>query len=231
MQPKTGAVLFPHRPFHTEWKTKEEHEVLCMIVEVSLLEHFYFDENSVWKQIHKFKDGPIIRLTDDECKVVVSMANIIEIHEHNYGQYPHYGKMCLSLAHAFFYMLLDSCTTAPSVEIKTSAPDNKDLIFKEFLHLLQHDGGRLYKVSDYASRLFISSQYLSKICIERGGQSPSDFINERVADEIKMHLLYSNKSVKEIAAHLNFSSPSFFGRFVKEHLGMTPRQLRLKHKN
>jgi AraC-like DNA-binding protein len=47
-----------------------------------------------------------------------------------------------------------------------------------------------------------------------------------VADAIRQQLRYSDKTVKEIAAALDFPSLSFFGRFVREHLGMSPTAFR-----
>ncbi|MFR9260817.1 MAG: helix-turn-helix domain-containing protein [Bacteroides cellulosilyticus] len=36
----------------------------------------------------------------------------------------------------------------------------------------------------------------------------------------------SQKSIKEIANELNFPNLSFFGKYVKQHLGMSPKQYR-----
>lgn len=37
---------------------------------------------------------------------------------------------------------------------------------------------------------------------------------------------YSNKSIKEIAAELDFPNPSFFGKYVKARLGLSPANYR-----
>ena len=36
----------------------------------------------------------------------------------------------------------------------------------------------------------------------------------------------SDKSIKEIANELNFPNISFFGKYVKKHTGMSPKQYR-----
>ena len=36
----------------------------------------------------------------------------------------------------------------------------------------------------------------------------------------------TSKSIKELAAHMNFPSQSFFGKYFKEHVGMTPMSYR-----
>lgn len=225
-----GAMLFPGRPFNVELRKGEDNVVQYTEISLSLLKQFYFDnEHSVSEQFHRYKDNPIIKLSDGESEIIRNLSNIIELCKKAPTGNSHYGKMCLSMLRGLFYMLLDTTMSIPDSDVYTTAPDNKEIIFKNFLVLINRDGGRLHKVADYAKKLCVSSQYLSKICIEVGGQTPSYFINARVADEIQMQLLYTNKSVKEIAFLLNFSSPSFFGRFVKEHLGTTPRQLRESH--
>ena len=51
-------------------------------------------------------------------------------------------------------------------------------------------------------------------------------IDDEITTVIKQQLLYSSKSVKEIANDLNFPNLSFFGKFTKEHLGASPLNIR-----
>jgi AraC-like DNA-binding protein len=44
-------------------------------------------------------------------------------------------------------------------------------------------------------------------------------------DIIRM-LKYSDKSIKEIALELDFPNISFFGKYVKAHLGVSPKAYR-----
>ena len=53
-----------------------------------------------------------------------------------------------------------------------------------------------------------------------------DLINEHAMEHIKYQLRNSDKSIKEIAEEFNFSNQSFFGKYVKAHLGVSPQQYR-----
>ncbi|TWJ17981.1 helix-turn-helix protein [Bacteroides zoogleoformans] len=53
-----------------------------------------------------------------------------------------------------------------------------------------------------------------------------EWINEYAIEQIKQELKHSDKSIKEIADEFNFSNQSFFGKYVKAHLGMSPAQYR-----
>ena len=48
---------------------------------------------------------------------------------------------------------------------------------------------------------------------------------------IRQQLRYTNKTVKEICNELDFPNLSFFGKFVKEHLGMSPTEYRQQNLN
>jgi len=48
---------------------------------------------------------------------------------------------------------------------------------------------------------------------------------------IRQQLRYSNKTIKEICNELDFPNLSFFGKFVREHMGMSPTEYRQQNLN
>ena len=53
-----------------------------------------------------------------------------------------------------------------------------------------------------------------------------DLINEAVLTDVRYQLKYSQKSIKEIADYLDFPNISFFGKFVRRHVGCSPKEYR-----
>ncbi|MBR1769111.1 MAG: AraC family transcriptional regulator, partial [Bacteroidales bacterium] len=51
-------------------------------------------------------------------------------------------------------------------------------------------------------------------------------IHEYTLNAIKEKLRYSEKSIKEICSEMDFPDASFFGKFFKQHTGITPLQYR-----
>ena len=49
---------------------------------------------------------------------------------------------------------------------------------------------------------------------------------ESAIEHIKYRLKHSDKSIKEIAEEFNFPNQSFFGKYVKSYLGMSPARYR-----
>ncbi len=99
-------------------------------------------------------------------------------------------------------------------------------IFKQFMEEVAEDGGIHRSVSHYADRLCYSSKYISSVIKEVSGRTPTEWINEYAIEQIKYQLKYSDKSVKEIAEMFNFPNQSFFGKYVKAHVGMSPARYR-----
>lgn len=227
LQRNDGAMMFPSRHFRAEW-IGQQHDVMCISIDYSVLKHFFFDDHEIWQRIYNLQDNPVLTFTDEDSLVFALMGRIIELKDRMETTRSHYGQMCLSLIHALFYMVIDMLAPKNTTKVSTTTSDTEEIIFRRFLHLLHVEGSRLHKVSYYAERLCISPQYLSKVCNGISGKSPSDYIKARLVDEIRKQLLYTDKSNKEISADLNFSSSSFFGRFVRENLGATPKELRLR---
>ena len=105
------------------------------------------------------------------------------------------------------------------------------IIARDFIQMVNADNGSHRSVSYYADRLFYSPKYLCTIVRQVTGKTPIQIINEHAIKEIKQKLKNSNLSIKEIADYFDFSNPSFFGKYVKNHLGISPLQYRLKEED
>lgn len=74
----------------------------------------------------------------------------------------------------------------------------------------------------YAGELGVSPGQLARLCRDCIGMSPLDVINARLIHEAQRELVYSQLSVKQIAAALGFEDEAYFGRFFKKKAGSTP---------
>jgi AraC-like DNA-binding protein len=100
------------------------------------------------------------------------------------------------------------------------------VITRSFLELVNADDGSHRSVCYYADRLCYSPKYLSFIIKTVTGKTPLQIINEHAIKQIKVKLRYTDISMKELADLFDFPNPSFFGKFVKMHTGMSPMQYR-----
>ncbi len=97
-----------------------------------------------------------------------------------------------------------------------------EVLFSEFMKLLEQYSKRERNVSFYAKQLNITPKYLSSAVKEVSGKTAARWIDESVILEAKALLKYSGMSIQEIAYHLNFSTQSFFGKYFKQHTGTSP---------
>lgn len=93
----------------------------------------------------------------------------------------------------------------------------------EFIRLVQDHFHTERSVGFYARRLFVSPKHLSMVIKAQTGHSPSSIIEQYVLTEAKSLLMYSGKSVQQVAYELNFATQSSFGKFFKHLTGVSPR--------
>ncbi|MDO4757836.1 MAG: helix-turn-helix domain-containing protein [Rikenellaceae bacterium] len=102
-----------------------------------------------------------------------------------------------------------------------------EVIFDEFMDLLEQHCRTERNVSFYAKQLHITPKYFSSAIKEVSGKTAARWIDEAVIMEAKNLLKFSGLSIQDIAQKLNFSSQSFFGKYFKQHTGVSPS--RYKH--
>ena len=111
-------------------------------------------------------------------------------------------------------------------EAPTPGIKRANLVFKQFMMELAQDNGMHRSVAYFADRLCYSPKYLSSVIRQISGRTALDWINEYAVEQIKHQLKYSGRTIKEIAEEMQFSNQSFFGKYVKAHLGMSPARYR-----
>lgn len=101
-----------------------------------------------------------------------------------------------------------------------------DTIFQHFLNLLNENHTKDHTITTYASELCVSPKYLTVVCKKCSGKTAGEWLREHIMEEIRYYLKQTDLSMKQISDLLAFPNPSFFGKYVKEHFGMTPAQFR-----
>jgi AraC-like DNA-binding protein len=98
----------------------------------------------------------------------------------------------------------------------------------EFRHLLEKNFRQRREVRDYARELHITPKYLCEAVKEATGKSPREIIRDLLLLESRALLASTGRTVAAIAQELGFEDPPHFTRFIRQHTGLTPVQLRKK---
>jgi AraC-like DNA-binding protein len=129
----------------------------------------------------------------------------------------------LGLCGEMKWMLSQVGSELPTLNHKQSTSQNH---FQRFLDLLHANDVKRHTVEAYASELCISPKYLTAVCKKNSGKTANEWITEQVLEDIRYYLRQTDLSIKQICDKLAFPNPSFFGKYVKDHFGMTPLEFR-----
>ena len=100
-------------------------------------------------------------------------------------------------------------------------------VMQQFISILAEECERERSVEYYANRLDITPKYLTLICKNTMGRNASSIIDEAVVRKSKELLMQQGLSIKDIADRLNFVSQSFFGKYFKQRVGVSPSRYKI----
>lgn len=98
--------------------------------------------------------------------------------------------------------------------------------YEHFVNLLQENCLQHREVKYYSDLLNISAKYLNYLCKIHSGTTASEWIKRHTKERLILLLENKNLNFSEISEQMNFSSPSYFTRYVKNLLGVTPGEFR-----
>jgi AraC-like DNA-binding protein len=100
---------------------------------------------------------------------------------------------------------------------------------RKFSDLVEKHFREIKQVEIYADMMSIASASLTKKLQKYGIDSPSRIIKTRVLTEAKRLLIYTDKSVKEIAAIIGYDDPFYFSRIFTKETGISPSEYKKIH--
>ena len=104
-------------------------------------------------------------------------------------------------------------------------------LFHDFMALVVAHYKREHYINFYASRLSVTTTYLSRIIRRQTGKTAAYFLGGMLYAEACRRLTRTDYTAQQIAEELNFSDQSAFGKFFKSKAGVSPHIFRLKGVN
>lgn len=110
-----------------------------------------------------------------------------------------------------------------------NAPVNRNMeICREFIQLAMENYTQEHSVSFYARKLNITLQHFCYVIKKISGRTALEIITEIIIMDAKAQLKSTDLPVKKIAFALGFDNLSFFNKYFRQHVGMTPQEYREK---
>ena len=187
---------------------------------------------SISSEFTQVKLHPVVHLTDDEVQLLDTYFQLLcnRMKTATSVLAPNivrslFGTMLLEIISIMRRNA--ECETKQEQEENSSSLHKRQLVDK-FIKLVEESDGRIRRVDEFASQLNVTPKYLSTILKEVLNRRPSTFIMNYTMKAIEHRLRFTDMTIQEIANDLKFPNPSFFGKYCKEHLGMTPLEYRIK---
>lgn len=122
---------------------------------------------------------------------------------------------------SFFYKYAKQLYPAPSEE-----DTSRSHLVEEFLNLAQQYFRTERFLDFYAEKLGVSTRHIARMVKAHTGKTAGQWIEKMVVLEAKVLLKSSTLTVQQIADELNFPNPSFFCKYFKGRVGVSPRKYR-----
>lgn len=131
-------------------------------------------------------------------------------------------KLCEAAIHELIFDFVHN------QDLSSDAHDNKDMVCQQFMLSLMTNYKQQREVQFYAEQQSLTPRYFSSVIREKTGKNAQQWIVSVVISGMKQTLLYTTKSIKEIANEYNFSTQSFFGKYFKQYVGLSPKEFRCR---
>lgn len=175
-----------------------------------------------WEFKTLFEKNPVCPLLPKEVEIFRQYYDLLRSKVQDSA--PAQKRVIDTLVQTFVY---DMQNNLNRVRLEMQRPfTSGESIYHRFIELLESSYPKPRAVSYYADCLHITPKYLSSVCKQIGGQRPSAIIDSYVLKDIDRLMKHTPKSIKEIACELEFPNLSFFGKYVRKHLGMSPKAYR-----
>lgn len=203
-----------------------EFKAFCMTNRI--LQNFLHEKIKVWTDVLYIHKMHVITMDVKETRLMTDYINLM------------HSLMSIEKQNAYhsyvIQALLRSAVLALCGSLKYRIPEKEqrdtlrsESYFQRFLDMINDNIDKYHTVADYANKLCITPKYLSAICKRSTGKTANEWISERLLEEIRFYLEQTDLSIKQISDQLGFSNPSFFGKYVKANIGMSPTRFRNKN--
>lgn len=182
-----------------------------------------FEAKCVLVDTDMVNENTIYHLTEEKHKSVSDVFNII----HNIVRHQHINKV--EMIQSMFNVLRLILEELPYEERSISHDfKHKKEVYEIFLHHLYRNFRKERQIRFYASKMNVSTAYLSRLVKEISGSTINEHVTSLIYKEACNLLSHSDMSIGEIADALSFSDQSALTNFFKMRAGMTPLAYRNK---
>lgn len=226
--------IIPQNVTVTDVMVSPDFDVKGLFLTNRILRSFLNEKISVWNDMMYIHRQHIVTMDEDEILFYTHFYDMLTLTIEKGKENPYHTEIIqallrsaiLGLCGTMKWMLLADNSPLGSAAWQRQELSSGKSHFQRFLDLLHSTDVKHRTVEAYANDLYISPKYLTTICKKNSGKTANEWITEHVLEDIRYYLKQTDLSIKQICNQLGFPNPSFFGKYVKDHFGMTPMEFR-----
>ena len=221
------VTLMPDHILHG-YKHSDDFKGLFIAVSNRCVDELIPDILTALPAVMTFRSSPVVELTTEEMDVLKKMHSFLwMLVKSDVGIYKK--KVVNGVLQSLLYTALSAYKTRNMYS--TAKRSRNEELFFNFFTLLEHNFREQRSVQFYADKLCITPKHLSTVVKSVSGRTAGSWIDGYVILAAKVMLRSSASTIQEVSVALNFPNQSFFGKFFKQHVGISPREYRLKNES
>jgi len=223
---KNQVAIIPQNVIVSDPMVSPDFDLKAMFFTNRILQSFLREKMSVWNDVVYIRRLHVITMEDKDLPFYTNFYEMLRLCFDEPDDHPFRTDIIQSLLRAAILELCGALKQRILSDHTTPDAGTANNHFQRFLDLLHSVEVKHRTVEWYASELCITPKYLSAVCKKNSGKTANEWITEHVLEDIRYYLKQTDYSIKQICNQTGFPNPSFFGKYVKEHLGTTPAQFR-----
>ena len=222
-------LISPPNVLISDFMLSPDFEMKAIFVSNRMLQRFLREKISIWTDMLYIHKLHVITLRAVDIEFLIRFYELLVMVINSDLEHLYKTDVIHSLLRSGFLALcgVQKTTLLTHNSAVPSPKHHSDRLFQRFIELLGSTTIKHRPVESYANELCVTPKYLSTICKKYSGKTANAWITEHVMEDIRYFLVSTDLSIKEICVRLGFPNTSFFGKYVKEHFGITPSQLRM----
>lgn len=225
LEPRSILVLLPGRLVR-KFTPSEDFQGVMISAAISNFANMLPMMSRILVCMHYYKDYPIIKLDEAEFETQVLFCNILK--QKLSKSSDHFDQLVVSkLCEGVFCETLNNYSKRIHGGVSAQC-SRADALFFKFIVEVENNFKKERAVKFYADRLGVSAKHLSSVVKEISNRPPSDWIDYYVLNEIKRLLSSTDLSINQISSMMGFVNQSFFGKYFKARMNLSPLAFRNK---
>ena len=198
-----------------------------LVFQNDFLSDFFDDKLLAYRlqYFYNYQHPQFLQLTKEEYDIIRFALNEIVSEIKNFqNDSPH-------ILRSLLYFSLSKLNRLYSKHLNLSPNTQSDAKIYRFKQLLEIHIREIHTVKGYCKLLQVNRHQMNAMVKEHTGCTTKEIINDRLLQEIKSELRYTDKTIAQIAHSLNFSEPNNLTRFFRKVEGLSPSIFKEKYQN